>query len=139
MRVVVTGGREFDLVHEVHPILFKIHKAFGITVLGHGDAEGADTLCKLWALSMGIETKDYEVTRHEWDLYGHRAGRMRNSRMLREFKPDIGVAFPGGRGTSDMMWKMKAAGLPFYKGKPTLLKPNRLCWELHEGNKITWH
>jgi hypothetical protein len=135
VRVLVSGGREFDLVDEVHRILMPIHTEFGIAVLGHGDAEGADTLCKLWALSLGIETKDYECTQTEWDLYGHRAGRMRNSRMLREFKPDIGVIFPGGRGTSDMKWKMDDVGLPYYFGKPTLMNPQKLFWELKNGKK----
>lgn len=133
MRVLVTGGRTFAMPDEVHKILMPIHTEFGIEVLGHGDADGADTLCKLWALSMGIETRDYECTKDEWDLYGHRAGRMRNSRMLREFAPDIGVVFPGERGTFDMKWKMDAAGLPYYYGRPKMLNPQSLHWELING------
>src|SRR5438105_1303503 len=117
MRVLVTGGRDFALPDEVHRILGALAGSyFGITELAHGDAEGADRLCKLWALRFGIAVRDFEATKAEWDVWGNRAGNMRNSRMLREFKPDIGVAFPGGSGTVDMRTKLIEAGVPTFVG-----------------------
>jgi hypothetical protein len=129
-RVLVTGGREFALPDEVHRILYPIHQRKGIAELGHGDAEGADTLCKLWALSMGIPTAEYEVTQDQWDLYGNRAGNMRNSRMLREFKPTLGIAFPGGSGTADMREKLIEAHIPTIVG---VFAAGTIRWTLRKG------
>lgn len=135
MRVLVTGGRDFAQPDLVHPILYQIHKQHGITELGHGDAEGLDTLAKLWALSFGIVTAEYEVTQQDWDLYGSRAGNMRNSSMLRLFRPDIGVAFPGRTGTADMRTKLVEAGIPTFVGRWTDTNKNALRWELVNGKK----
>ena len=39
------------------------------------------------------------------------AGPKRNQRMIDEGKPDLVVAFPGGKGTEDMKRRAKAAGI----------------------------
>jgi hypothetical protein len=41
-----------------------------------------------------------------------------------EWKPDLVIAFPGGRGTADMVKQAKAAGVPvhFALGAPPLPK-----------------
>jgi hypothetical protein len=39
------------------------------------------------------------------------AGPIRNARMLEEGKPDIVIAFPGGRGTANMIEQAHAAGV----------------------------
>lgn len=133
MRVLVTGGREFSLPDEVHRILFPIHKLLGIHELGHGDAEGLDTLAKLWALSMGIEPVPFEATKRDWEVYGNRAGNMRNSRMLREFCPHIGVSFPGGTGTADMTAKLIEAGIPTLVGTYADINKTTLRWKVVNG------
>jgi hypothetical protein len=133
-RLLVTGGRDFTLADEVHRALHPIHTRFGISVLAHGGARGLDTLAKLWALSFGIEPKDYDIAQVEWDVWGNRAGNMRNSRMLRDFKPDMGVAFPGGSGTADMTSKLLDAGIPTMVGRWTSVERNRVRWELKNGS-----
>jgi hypothetical protein len=133
MRVLVTGGRDFTLADEVHRILYPIHTLFGIHELGHGDAEGLDTLAKLWALAIGIEPVPFEVSKHDWDLYGGRAGNMRNSRMLRNFMPHIGVSFPGGPGTADMTEKLIEAGVPTFVGRWQDFNKDRLTWKVVNG------
>lgn len=135
MRVLVTGGREFNQPDLVHPILHQIHRLHGIEELAHGGAEGLDTLAKLWALSFGLVTAEYEATQAEWDIFGNRAGNMRNSRMLRLFKPDIGVAFPGANGTADMRTKLIEAGVPTFVGRWTDTNKNALRWELVNGKR----
>ena len=47
----------------------------------------------------------------QWDVYGRRAGPIRNQEMIDEGKPDGVVAFPGGKGTADMVRRAEAAGL----------------------------
>lgn len=132
-RVLVTGGRKFALPDEVHRALHPIHARFGIAELGHGDADGLDTLAKLWALSFGIVTVEYDIAQVEWDVWGNRAGNMRNSRMLRHFKPDMGVAFPGGSGTADMRTKLLDAGIPTMVGRWVNVERAQIKWELKNG------
>ena len=138
-RVLVTGGRDFALPDVVHQILYPIHQRFGIAELAHGGAEGktahesADILCKLWALRFGIPVLEYEATKAEWDVWGKRAGNMRNSRMLREFRPDLGIAFPGGTGTADMRAKLIEAEIPTLVGSYTDLTKSAVRWRLKNG------
>jgi hypothetical protein len=132
-RVLVTGGRDFNLPDEVHRILHPILTRWGIEELGQGEAEGADTLAKLWALSMGIPVACYEANDAEWKLWGNRAGNMRNSRMLRCFKPNMAVAFPGGNGTADMTTKLIEARVPTLVGRWTNTKRNEVRWHLRKG------
>lgn len=126
-RVLVTGGRYFNLADEVHRILFSIHAKHGIEEVGEGWATGADELCRLWALSHGIPVASFEAN---WKTFGGRAGMMRNSHMLRVFKPTLGVAFPGGNGTRDMRTKLIAAGIPTLVGTFTDSTERELRWKI---------
>jgi hypothetical protein len=129
-RVLVTGGRYFNLADEVHRILHPIHLKHGIAELGEGWATGADELSRLWALSHGIPVASYEAN---WKLLGNYAGKARNSQMLRAFNPDLGVAFPGGDGTRDMIAKLLTAGVPTLVGTYSDSAEQALRWELKKG------
>lgn len=48
----------------------------------------------------------------DWEKHGRAAGPIRNEKMLIVGTPDMVLAFPGGRGTADMIRKAEAAGLP---------------------------
>ncbi len=54
----------------------------------------------------------------EWMKYGKAAGPIRNARMLAEGKPDLVVAFPGGRGTADMLRRVREAGIEVIEPLP---------------------
>lgn len=103
MIVLVTGGRDYKNRKRVFEVLDKIHEELPITLLVHGAAKGADTLADAWAKSRGIKVRSFEVTKEDWDLHGRAAGPIRNTVMLKESKPDLVVAFPGGRGTAHMV------------------------------------
>lgn len=109
-RVLVCGGRDYAdrdrLFSELDRLL--ANKLPDVVVI-HGDAPGADTLAKEYALARGLEHLPFPA---DWRAHGRAAGPMRNSRMLAEGRPDACVAFPGGSGTADMAGKAKAAGLP---------------------------
>jgi hypothetical protein len=77
-----------------------------VTTVVHGGAKGADALAGRWADAREVNT---EVFYADW-ARGKRAGPERNQRML-DSKPDLVVAFPGGRGTADMVRRAKAAGI----------------------------
>ena len=98
MKVLVCGGRDYNEFQYGYNVLDKIHEIDGISMIIHGDARGADTIGKHWAFTNQIP---YLSVPAEWNRYGKSAGYKRNSKML-EFKPDVVVAFPGGKGTEMM-------------------------------------
>ena len=73
---------------------------------------GADYLAMCWARERGIEC----VTENaEWRRLGRAAGRARNALMLEKYKPTLVVAFPGGRGTANMVRLAREAGVEVLK------------------------
>jgi ABC-type Fe3+-hydroxamate transport system substrate-binding protein len=103
MRVLVCGGRDFSDRELVYETLLDLHPSVIIT----GGAEGADRLAYDWACPV-VPTETYKA---DWTKHGRAAGPIRNQRMLDESKPDVVVAFPGGRGTADMVRRARAAGV----------------------------
>lgn len=73
-----------------------------------GAAPGADTLADTWARTQSIRVERYYAL---WRTHGDAAGPIRNQKMLDEERPDVVIAFPGGRGTADMMRRAKEAGV----------------------------
>jgi hypothetical protein len=109
-RVLVCGGREFADKGRVFTVLDYYREASeGFTVVIHGAARGADSLAGEWAAARGISVEEYPAN---WERDGRAAGPIRNAQMLREGKPTVVVAFPGGRGTADMIAQAKRAGVP---------------------------
>lgn len=107
-RVLVCGGRNYNNRDRVYAVLSKLHEEAGIDVVIHGGARGADDSADKWAFSCGVDVQMYEA---DWENQGSFAGPMRNTRMLNEGKPDLVIAFPGGRGTADMVKKARRAGV----------------------------
>ena len=78
-----------------------------VTIIS-GEADGVDSVAMDWAV---CNWTDYEGFPADWDKHGKKAGVLRNIQMLEEGKPDLVVAFPGGRGTAHMVQIAKAAGV----------------------------
>jgi len=108
MRVLVCGGRDYADRMKMKEILDDLHVKTPITCLIQGSARGADRLAKNWAFFNQIVCEEYAAS---WEEYGKAAGHMRNAKMLVEGKPDIVIAFPGGKGTADMVRKAKTANV----------------------------
>lgn len=109
MKVLVCGGRDFFNRVGMYRTLDALHAQQPILLLIHGGAQGADSLAWQWARQRNIAVRGFPA---EWD-YGGIAGQMRNEQMLQE-KPDLVVAFPGGRGTGDMLRRARAAGVDIF-------------------------
>ena len=108
-RVLVCGGRHYaDMMH-VYRTLDVLHMERRITCVIQGGASGADMDAATWAVKRGVRDETFNA---DWKQHGRAAGPIRNQRMLDEGKPDLVVAFPGGRGTADMVRRAKAAGVP---------------------------
>lgn len=109
MRVLVCGGRNYNDLGNVWSQLDVIHSLEGpIEVVIHGGASGADMLGKKWAVANNVR---HTAFKPDWNAYGPAAGPIRNKRMLDEGKPDLVLAFPGGRGTDDMVRQAREAGV----------------------------
>jgi hypothetical protein len=100
MRVLVCGGRDYEDSVRVNEVLDEFHSNTPITLLIEGGARGADSLADRWAVHNYIPSMTFNA---EWDKYGKAAGMIRNQKMLDVGKPDVVIAFPGGRGTSNMV------------------------------------
>lgn len=115
MRLLVTGGRNYQDKDHTFRVLDCIHQEKGIELVIHGDATGADALAKAWAEQNGIPQIAYPA---DWKTHGRAAGPIRNRQMLTH-QPDLVYAFPGGRGTADMVRAAKAAGVRVIHDQPT--------------------
>lgn len=108
IRVLVCGGRDFDDRAALDAALDRLHAQHRFTLLIAGGARGADTMAEQWARDRGIRTRIYMA---RWTIYGRAAGPIRNARMLRKGRPDLVVAFPGGKGTAGMVALARDAGV----------------------------
>lgn len=107
MRVLVCGGRDFNDPTLLNNALDQLHKQHGFTTLVHGDARGADRLAHQWATNNNVTPEPHPA---DWKKHGKAAGPIRNREML-DTKPDLVVAFPGGKGTRDMTRQAANAGV----------------------------
>lgn len=108
MKVLVCGGRDYTDLDRVYAVLDKLHDEAGVDVVVHGDASGADSLAKRWAEETGVSQRGYPA---DWEAQGSFAGPARNQRMLDEEQPDLVIAFPGNKGTRDMIRRARRAGV----------------------------
>lgn len=111
-RVLVTGGRDFKDWLRVFDALDAIDKKRRIDVIIHGCAAGADECAEKWSWSRKRHVMRFPA---KWNEHGKSAGPIRNGLMLAASRPDLVVAFPGGRGTADMVKRAEDAGLPLEK------------------------
>ena len=126
MKVLVCGGRDYadqlaafkalDALHEMDPatglgrITLVIHGA--CCALGdHTELRGGDRFGQEWAQ---IREVPYLGVPARWLTEFKRAGMERNWRML-DYGPEYVVAFPGGRGTANMIDVAKERGLTVWQ------------------------
>jgi hypothetical protein len=118
MRILVCGGRDYSKTFVFNwlernlrdEVSFKLGvNVWTLTHIIEGGARGADEGAREWGLSEGVTVLTYQAN---WKRDGKAAGPKRNALMLNEGKPDVVVAFPGGRGTANMTSQAAASGIP---------------------------
>ncbi len=77
-------------------------------VIIEGGATGADSAAVDFATVNFCKLEEYPA---DWKRHGRSAGYIRNKQMLVEGKPDLVVAFPGGKGTAMMVELANGAGI----------------------------
>ncbi len=111
--ILICGGRNYSQAavwNWLESTLYaELPPSSRVTKVVHGGASGADKGGANWGLSENAKVICYAAN---WKRFGKRAGPLRNQRMLDEGKPDFVVAFPGGRGTADMVRRAQTAGVP---------------------------
>lgn len=105
MRLLVCGGRDYGDRLAIMEAL----KALAPECVITGGARGADAIADKAAESLGIARMVFPAN---WNGDGKAAGPIRNARMLKEGRPDLVLAYPGGRGTADMIAKARRADVP---------------------------
>lgn len=117
--LLITGGRTFceatpDKPRDVY-MAERVALGFALDFIGPssvivGDADGADRWAIIWCERRG---DPFTRVPADWSN-GACGGPERNQRMV-DMKPDMGCAFPGGRGTADCTARMERAGIPVYR------------------------
>lgn len=131
MRVLVCGGRFYTnkrLVWEKLDALYL--NSTGKFVVIEGGADGADYFARQWVRKRKLEGESVEgITVHaDWKLHGRKlAGGIRNQQMLDEYHPELVLAFPGHKGTKDMISRAM-------KAKVRIIKTED--WSLYEETLI---
>jgi YspA, cpYpsA-related SLOG family len=110
MRVLVCGGRAYTNRDELYAELDRLHAEYVSTTIIAGGAGGAGALALEWAQARGIATQAFRAERGTFGRTGG-GGPLSNARVLAESRPDIVIAFPGGRDTANMVKRAKAAGV----------------------------
>ena len=83
----------------------------------NGAASGTDSASTDWAVNNYAKFVEYEA---DWNRHKKAAGPIRNQVMLDTEKPiDLVVAFPGNKGTADMVRRARKEGIEVYEVKYT--------------------
>ena len=106
--VIVCGGRAYTGKAAVFAVLDSCQPT-GLLV--HGAARGVDSLADAWATARSVPVRRFPAP---WAREGNSAGPLRNAAMLSATQPAAVIAFPGGKGTRDMVQRARAAGVPVY-------------------------
>lgn len=115
MRVlVVCGGRDYDdyeaVKRELDACAARAAMLRTVLVVIHGGARGADSLAERWCREHPSNQLMMTFAA-DWATHGKAAGPIRNQEMIEEGRPSTVIAFPGGRGTADMIRRAEAAGI----------------------------
>lgn len=106
MKTIICGGRNYILTSFDYDWLIEQAKSLPITEIISGGATGADSCGEEFAQRNKIPLTTKKA---DWKKWGKLAGFFRNDEMA-----DIAeavIAFPGGRGTADMVRRATERGL----------------------------
>lgn len=112
MKTIIAGGREApDALELVSLAVEACEFKDVISEIVHGGARGIDSAAGIWAKNNSISVREFIP---DWDLYGKRAGHLRNGRM--SFYSDALIAIWDGKsaGTKNMIETARKDGLKVF-------------------------
>lgn len=133
MRIIVCGGRHYSDASAVRAVLEEY--ADQDPTIVHGSCPtGADYLADQIALELGHKVERWPA---DWPRLGRKAGPMRNEQMARR-GAGLCIAFPGGKGTADMVRRAEARDIPIQYVDPWWLAEDEeyQCWETSDGTAV---
>lgn len=109
MRVIIAGSRE---ITDIRILLAAVQASgFTITEVVEGGARGVDRMAREWARANLIPYRTFDAN---WDLYGKKAGPIRNREMAAYGEALIAIPSSVSRGTQDMIRQANVKGLQVY-------------------------
>ncbi|MGN8021155.1 DUF2493 domain-containing protein [Phyllobacterium sp. 22229] len=109
MRLLISGGRHFDVAEAILDELNRIHAACPVTVLIHGGLPALGSVAEDWARQNDVHIVRYPAN---WSLLGKQADTKRNRFMLEDSRPDALLAFPGGKHLQELVQQAHARHIP---------------------------
>lgn len=117
LRAIICGSRENltsagveNVAATLNAIQARLaHYDARISVVIEGGAAGIDSIASKWGRSASFVS--VKTFRADWKSHGKAAGPIRNSTMLQEGQPHFVIAFPGGKGTANMVALARKAGV----------------------------
>jgi predicted Rossmann-fold nucleotide-binding protein len=126
MKLIIAGGRHYNMTPADHKQLDAILTKHQVTEIVSGGAAGADAAGEEWARSRGLPIKRFPAmwtvltqpdamikTRWDGTQYDARAGFRRNEQMAQY--ANAGALFKGGSGTADMRNRAKKHQLTIFE------------------------
>lgn len=110
VKVLVCGSRLFDMENGQRRVRDRLGQLPRDVLIITGGAGGPDEFARRWAVDSSV---DHLIRYADWQIYGKRAGIIRNLRMLDE-QPDLVIAFWDGqsRGTKHTIEEARRRGIP---------------------------
>ncbi len=109
MKVLVTGGRDYADRDRLYAELDAVHATrpgapgrITLIITGACAVGGADLLAIQWAVEREVDFHGYPA-KFKTGSKGKAEGPIRNRRMFESERPELVIAFPGGKGTGDMV------------------------------------
>lgn len=110
MKLIIAGGRDYKFTSSDFAFMDVVFVLYGVEEVFSGGCRGADACGESWARGLNIPVRRFPA---EWKKHGKAAGPIRNRAMAQS--ADALVAFPGGRGTADMVEQARTYGLKIFR------------------------
>ncbi|MGR7274373.1 SLOG family protein [Klebsiella aerogenes] len=98
MRVLICSGRFYADTHTITHMLDLYTRTQTINVLIHGGHQTLGSTIENWARGIDVHVIRYPAN---WAVHGKYAETRRNLFMLKDSRPDVLLAFPGGEDTAE--------------------------------------